>query len=99
MKIGVVLALARFYHGVSANDARLSWKLLIPAALIGAPVVLVAHQPDLGTAMLIALTGAAVMFVAGLTWRILAIGAARRGRPPSRPSCCSCCTTISATGS
>src|SRR5665647_947387 len=53
MKIGVVLALARFYHGVSAKDARLSWKLLIPAALIGAPVLLVAHQPDLGTAVLI----------------------------------------------
>ncbi len=57
MKIGVVLALARFYHGVSADSARLSWKLLIPAALIGAPVLLVAHQPDLGTAMLIALHG------------------------------------------
>jgi rod shape determining protein RodA len=75
MKIGVVLALARFYHGVSANDARLSWKLLIPAALIGAPVLLVAHQPDLGTAMLIAMTGAVVMFMAGLSWRILAVGA------------------------
>jgi rod shape determining protein RodA len=75
MKIGVVLALARFYHGVSAKDARLSWKLLIPAALIGAPVLLVAHQPDLGTAMLIALTGAVVMFMAGLSWRILIVGA------------------------
>ncbi|OYX35478.1 MAG: rod shape-determining protein RodA [Caulobacterales bacterium 32-69-10] len=75
MKIGVVLALARFYHGVSAKDARLSWKLLIPAALIGAPVLLVAHQPDLGTAVLITLTGAGVMFMAGLSWRVLAVGA------------------------
>jgi rod shape determining protein RodA len=75
MKVGMVLALARFYHGVSAKDARLSWKLLIPCALIGAPTLLVAHQPDLGTAMLLALTGAAVMFLAGLTWRILALGA------------------------
>ena len=76
MKIGVVLALARFYHGLPANDAKLSWKLLIPTVLIGAPVVLVAHQPDLGTAMLLALTGGAVMFVAGLSWRVLAILAA-----------------------
>jgi rod shape determining protein RodA len=75
MKIGVVLALARFYHGVSAKDARLSWKLLIPAALIGAPVLLVAHQPDLGTAVLITLTGAGVMFMAGLSWRVLAVAA------------------------
>jgi rod shape determining protein RodA len=84
MKIGVVLALARFYHGVSAKDAQLSWKLLIPAALIGAPVLLVAHQPDLGTAILIALTGAVVMFMAGLSWRVLAVGAigAVAGIPP-----------------
>jgi rod shape determining protein RodA len=75
MKIGLVLALARFYHGISAKDAKLSWKLLIPAALIGAPVLLVVKQPDLGTAVLIALTGAAVMFLAGLSWRVLAVGA------------------------
>ncbi|MEW6599250.1 MAG: rod shape-determining protein RodA [Pseudomonadota bacterium] len=75
MKIGLVLALARFYHGVSAKDAKLSWKLLIPAALIGAPTLLVAHEPDLGTAILIAATGACIMIMAGLTWRILALGA------------------------
>jgi len=33
MKIGLVLALARFYHGLSADRARLSWWLLIPAAI------------------------------------------------------------------
>ncbi|CAN5162981.1 hypothetical protein BH09PSE2_BH09PSE2_17410 [soil metagenome] len=75
MKVGLVLALARFYHGVSAKDARLSWKLLIPLAMIGVPTLLVAHQPDLGTAILLVATGAAVMFLAGLTWRILALGA------------------------
>jgi rod shape determining protein RodA len=75
MKIGLVLALARFYHGVSAKDARLSWKLLIPVALIGAPTLLVAKQPDLGTAILIALTGLAIMVMAGLTWRLLVLGA------------------------
>ncbi len=31
MKIALVLGLARVYHGMSAKDARLSWKLLIPA--------------------------------------------------------------------
>ena len=75
MKIGLVLALARFYHGVSAKDARLSWKLLIPAVLIAAPTLLVAKQPDLGTAILIALTGLAIMVMAGLTWRLLVLGA------------------------
>jgi rod shape determining protein RodA len=74
MKVGIALALARFYHGISAEDARLSWWLIIPALMIAAPVLLVAHQPDLGTAMLIALTGAAVVVLAGLSWKI--IGAA-----------------------
>ena len=74
MKIGIVLALARFYHSISAQDARWSWKLLIPIAMIGVPATLVMHQPDLGTAMLIALTGAAMMVLAGLSMRLI-IGA------------------------
>ena len=76
MKIGVVLALARWYHGASAQDARFSWKLIFPIAIIGLPFALVAHQPDLGTAMLIGLTGAAMMFMAGLSWKIMAAAAA-----------------------
>jgi rod shape determining protein RodA len=76
MKLGIVLALARFYHGISADRAKLSWWLLIPAAMIGAPVVLVMHQPDLGTAMLIAMTGAAIVVLAGLSWRIIFAGLA-----------------------
>jgi rod shape determining protein RodA len=71
MKLGIVLALARFYHGLSAERARLSWWLLIPAAMLGVPVLLVAHQPDLGTAMLIAMTGGAIIVLAGLSWRII----------------------------
>ena len=76
MKIGVVLALARWYHGASAQDARFSWKLIFPLGIIAAPVLLVAKQPDLGTAILIGLTGAAVMFMAGLSWKIIVAAAA-----------------------
>jgi rod shape determining protein RodA len=74
MKLGIVLALARFYHGLSADNARLSWWLLVPAAMIAAPTVLVMHQPDLGTAMLIAMTGLSIVVLAGLSWRIIAAG-------------------------
>ncbi len=76
MKLGLVLALARWYHNHTAQDARWSWKLLIPAAMIGVPFILVAKQPDLGSAMIIGLTGGAIMFVAGLSWRVIAAGAA-----------------------
>ena len=74
MKIGLVLGLARFYHAASADDARLSWKLLIPLAMIGLPAALVAHQPDLGTAILLSVTGLSVMFMAGLSLRLIAVG-------------------------
>lgn len=72
MKIGLVLALARYYHGATAQEARLHWKLIYPLAMIGLPFLLVAHQPDLGSAMLLGLTGAAIMFMAGLSWKFIA---------------------------
>jgi rod shape determining protein RodA len=74
MKIGLVLALARYYHGISASEARWSWKLIVPALMILIPVGLVAKQPDLGTAILLAATGGSVMILAGLSLRIIALG-------------------------
>lgn len=76
MKLGIVLALARWYHGASAQEAKWHWKLIIPALMIAVPVVLVAHQPDLGTSLLILFTGVAIMFAAGLSWRIVLTGIA-----------------------
>lgn len=75
MKLAIVLALARFYHDRDAKDANFSLWLVVPLAMIGAPVLLVLKQPDLGTAVLIALTGLTVMILAGLNWRIIAGGA------------------------
>ncbi|MDO1558230.1 rod shape-determining protein RodA [Brevundimonas sp. 2R-24] len=74
MKLGIVLALARWYHGASAQEARFHWKLIVPALMLALPVVLVAHQPDLGTSLLILFTGVAIMFVAGLSWKIVVAG-------------------------
>ncbi|MDB5466123.1 MAG: rodA [Phenylobacterium sp.] len=74
MKIGLVLALARFYHGLSSKSATLSWWLLVPAVLILLPVGLVAKQPDLGTAMLILMTGGIIVVLAGLSWRLISAG-------------------------
>jgi rod shape determining protein RodA len=71
MKVGLVLALARYYHGLTSREAAMSWKLLVPIVLIGVPVLLVAHQPDLGTAILLALTGFGIMVLGGLSWRLM----------------------------
>jgi rod shape determining protein RodA len=74
MKIALVMALARFYHGSTAKQARWSVRLLIPAAMIAVPTLLVLKQPDLGTAILLAATGGVVMIMAGLDWRAIAAG-------------------------
>jgi len=76
VKLGLVLALARWYHSHTAQEARWSWKLIFPAGLIGLPFILVAKQPDLGSAMVIGLTGGAIMILAGLSWKVIAAGAA-----------------------
>ncbi len=76
MKLAIVLALAKFYHERKASDASFSWWLLVPAAMIAVPVALVMKQPDLGTAVMILLTGMAVVVLAGLNWKVIAGGAA-----------------------
>ncbi len=76
MRISIVLGLARFYHEASAKEANFSWKLIIPTLMIGVPTALIMHQPDLGTALLVAFTGLAVMVLAGLSWKVIAACAA-----------------------
>lgn len=46
-------------------------RLAIAGALIVVPVLLIAKQPDLGTSLLIAGSGFFVVFLAGLSWRLL----------------------------
>jgi rod shape determining protein RodA len=75
MKLALVLALARYYHGLAVERATSLRHIALPAIMIAAPVLLILHQPDLGTAMLVGATGAAIVFLAGLSWRIIIVGA------------------------
>jgi rod shape determining protein RodA len=45
--------------------------VLIAAGLLFVPVILIAKQPDLGTALLVASSGAAVLFFSGLSWWLM----------------------------
>ena len=66
MKIALVLALARFYHGMPMEEVgRLRW-LAIPLVLTLVPVALVMRQPDLGTAILLLATAMAILILAGV---------------------------------
>ncbi len=69
MKLAVPMMVAWYL-----SDQRLppTWpRLLVSGLLIFIPVVLIARQPDLGTALLIACAGFFVIFLAGLSWRLL----------------------------
>lgn len=74
MKIAVVIALARYYHDLTLTKTRQYTALIWPSVLMGVPMVLVMVQPDLGTALMIGIAGAAVLFAAGVRMRLFAIG-------------------------
>ncbi len=60
-KVAVILVLARYYHGLSREQAGRFLYVLPPLAVILAPVALVMVQPDLGTAMMVLLGGGALL--------------------------------------
>ncbi len=66
MKIALILALAKWYAYITPMEVKRARALLVPVLMIMAPAILVMVQPDLGTAMLIILTGAVIMFLAGV---------------------------------
>lgn len=73
MKLALVLALARYFHGKSYDEALKLRSLIVPLGLIGVPVVLVLMQPNLGTATILCFIGACVLFVSGLRWWIIIV--------------------------
>jgi rod shape determining protein RodA len=75
MKIALVLALARYYHDLPEERVSGLGGLMIPAVMIGLPMALILMQPDLGTSLLLAATGAAIIFMAGLSWWVILGGA------------------------
>ena len=74
-KVAVILVLARYYHGLSKEQASRFLYTLPALLVILAPVALVMVQPDLGTAMLVLMGGGALLFVAGVRlWMFLVAG-------------------------
>jgi len=78
MKIALPLMLAWYFQKF---EGRIGWRdFAFAALLIVVPVYLIKRQPDLGTALLIAASGFYVLFLAGLSWKIIvglfALGAA-----------------------
>lgn len=70
MKIAMPLMLAWFFQ---KREGNLSWReFAVAALLLALPVGLIMKQPDLGTALLVMASGFYVIFLAGLSWKVLA---------------------------
>ena len=66
MKIAIIVCFARYYHRIQSSDIQSYKYLLQPIILLLIPCYLVITQPDLGTAILIAGSGLAIIWLAGL---------------------------------
>jgi rod shape determining protein RodA len=76
MKVAIVLALARYFHGVAADEIGRPGKLIAPLVIAGLPVALVLKQPDLGTALMLLMVSGALFFAAGVKlWKFGLVGA------------------------
>jgi rod shape determining protein RodA len=69
MKIALPMMLAWYFQKF---EGRIGWKdFVVASILIVVPVYLIKRQPDLGTALLIAASGFYVLYLAGLSWKII----------------------------
>jgi rod shape determining protein RodA len=69
MKLAIPMMLAWYYQQRRLPPSKRD--LIISAAIILIPAVLVAKQPDLGTAIVLACAGGAILLFAGISWRLL----------------------------
>ncbi len=69
LKIAMPLMLAWWFQKREGQLRALDF--LVAGLLLMVPVGLILRQPDLGTALLVLSTGAAVLFFAGLSWRLI----------------------------
>ena len=73
MKLAVPLTVAWYIHERAVPPRGLH--LLAALAICALPAALIVRQPDLGTGLLVLAGGLAVLFLAGIRWRLVAIGA------------------------
>ncbi len=74
VKITLVLALARYFHGITFADIGRPAHLLTPLLLVAAPALLMLRQPDLGTAGMLILGSGVLFFAAGVRiWKFVVV--------------------------
>jgi len=66
MKVAIIICLAKYYHRMQLNQVNTFKNTFIALVILILPIMLVLSQPDLGTSILIALSGLVVVWLAGL---------------------------------
>ncbi len=83
MKPAIVLALARYFHGVSTEEIGRPSLLVVPILTTLVPTALIIKQPDLGTALLIMASAGGLLFMAGVRlWKFALVILAGGGALP-----------------
>ncbi len=69
MKIGIIICFSKYYHRAQVTHVNSYKSLLTALIIILLPTLLVLSQPDLGTSVLIVLSGLIVIWLAGINIR------------------------------
>ena len=66
MKIAIILCLAKYYHRLKIENVNSFTSITIVLSVILTPTIFVISQPDLGTSILIALSGLIILWLGGV---------------------------------
>ena len=66
MKIAIIACFAKYYHRAQIQNVSKLTNILVPIIVLILPTFLVISQPDLGTSILIALSGIIVLWLSGV---------------------------------
>tara|TARA_B100000787_G_scaffold149932_1_gene122154 strand:- start:205 stop:1326 length:1122 start_codon:yes stop_codon:yes gene_type:complete len=66
MKIAMIACLAKYYHRIQLDKVNSLQSIMVVLTILAIPIMLVISQPDLGTSILIALSGLVVLWLVGI---------------------------------
>src|SRR4030042_1156594 len=76
VKLTIILALARYFDDHKSNEPYTLRELLVPLLIVLLPFLLILRQPDLGTALILIIIAASIIFFIGVNWKSFTIASA-----------------------
>ena len=66
MKVAIIMCLAKYFHRIKIENVNSFTSIIIVLSIIITPIIFVISQPDLGTSILIALSGLIILWLGGM---------------------------------